>query len=94
MMSQFAQEIVEQNKQMMSQFAREIVEQNKQTWWKEGRQEGLREGAMETLLRQMHRRFGPVPDWVHARLARANLEILKAWTEKILEAGSIDDLFQ
>ncbi|MBF0418615.1 MAG: Rpn family recombination-promoting nuclease/putative transposase [Magnetococcales bacterium] len=35
--------------EMMSQFAREIVEQNKQIWWKEGCQEGRQEGRQEGI---------------------------------------------
>ncbi len=58
-----------------------------------GRQEGLRDGEMRTLLRLLQRRFGPAPDWVQARLAEANRETLEAWTDKILDARSLNDLF-
>ncbi|MEO5341173.1 MAG: DUF4351 domain-containing protein [Magnetococcus sp. MYC-9] len=60
----------------------------------EGRQEGLCDGEVRTLLRQMHRRFGPVPDWAQARIANASVDLLDAWADKILDANTLESVFQ
>ncbi|MBF0176925.1 MAG: PD-(D/E)XK nuclease family transposase [Magnetococcales bacterium] len=59
----------------------------------EGRQEGLRDGETRSLLRLVERRFQSVPEWVHSKLANADLEAIRRWMENILEAKSIDDVF-
>ncbi len=64
--------------------------QKQQEWHKEG----FREGEIRTLLRQLSRRFGLIPEWVPAKLAKADVETLEMWTENILDAKSIDDVFQ
>ncbi|MEO5371841.1 MAG: Rpn family recombination-promoting nuclease/putative transposase [Magnetococcus sp. DMHC-1] len=61
---------------------------------KNGEKNGILKGEMRTLLLQIQRRFGPVPEWVHARLASANLETLDMWTENILDAISLEDVFR
>ncbi|MBF0137803.1 MAG: DUF4351 domain-containing protein [Magnetococcus sp. DMHC-1] len=49
---------------------------------------------MRTLLLLIQRRFGPVPEWVHARLTSATLETLDMWTENFLDATALEDVFQ
>ncbi|MBF0163322.1 MAG: DUF4351 domain-containing protein [Magnetococcales bacterium] len=44
------------------------------------------------LLRQMKRRFGPVPDWARAKIEQADQERLELLSERILDAGSIEEL--
>ena len=68
---------------------------------RKGRQAGLQErrmeGRMEALrgiiTRQLTRRFGALPDWVTARLNKASAEHLEAWTDEMLVAESLDELF-
>ncbi|MBF0611944.1 MAG: Rpn family recombination-promoting nuclease/putative transposase [Magnetococcales bacterium] len=60
----------------------------------EGKLEGLREGEARTLLRLIERKFGPAPDWAKVKLASADLEALEHWTEKILDAASLESVFQ
>ncbi|MBF0159185.1 MAG: Rpn family recombination-promoting nuclease/putative transposase [Magnetococcales bacterium] len=82
---------------MTSQFVQDIVAQNKPEWVQFGRQEGIKEGIKEgqsaILLRQMQRRFGAVPDWIHDRVLRATTDQLEQWSELILDAQSPRDLF-
>jgi hypothetical protein len=39
------------------------------------------------------RRFGTLPDAVRARLASATVEQLESWALKILDAKSLDEVF-
>ncbi len=53
----------------------------------------LREGRVEMLLRQMRRKFGELPDEVVARVRGAKIDQLDDWAERLLDAGSRDELF-
>ncbi|MBF0626035.1 MAG: hypothetical protein HQL82_14660 [Magnetococcales bacterium] len=59
-----------------------------------GEQKGLRDGEARTLLHLIERRFGPAPDWARANLATADLDTLDLWTTRILDAKSLEDIFQ
>lgn len=64
---------------------------------REGRQEGMREGRKEgeaTLLtRQLQKRFGELPDSIHARLRGAQSDELEQWGERLLDVSTLDELF-
>jgi hypothetical protein len=38
-------------------------------------------------------RFGELPDWVHARLERADDNALDGWIEAVLSADSMESVF-
>jgi hypothetical protein len=57
------------------------------------RNEGRAEGKAATLLRQITRRFGAPAAGVVARLHAATGDDLDRWTDRILDATSLDDLF-
>jgi predicted transposase YdaD len=59
----------------------------------EGRTEGRTEGAATLLVRQLTRRFGPIPDTVRERIGTATLEQLAAWSDRVLDAPNLDDVF-
>ncbi|MBF0153418.1 MAG: Rpn family recombination-promoting nuclease/putative transposase [Magnetococcales bacterium] len=59
-----------------------------------GELKGLQRGKVDTLLLLIERRFGPAPGWVHARLADADLETLDMWMANILDAESVEAVFQ
>jgi hypothetical protein len=59
----------------------------------EGRQEGRREGAAELLGRQLNRRFGALSPAVQNRLARASEEQLAQWSEAVLDARTLKQVF-
>ena len=67
-------------------------------WKNEGLAEGLMrgraEGKAETLLRQLERRFGAVPEDARTRVLAAQVEDLDAWLDAILSASSLDDVFR
>jgi hypothetical protein len=73
---------------------REALQEGRLEGRLEGRQEGRQEGESSILRRQLDRRFGPLPDWVDARLATANTAQLEAWALRILEADSLEAVFE
>ena len=56
----------------------------------EGRQEGRAEGEATLLLRQLTRRFGPLPESVR----EADADTLLAWGERLLDARTVEDLWE
>lgn len=68
----------------------------------EGRQEGRQEGRTEArheervgfVLRLMERRFGNVPDDVKDRVAAADLDTLDLWTDRAIDAESMEAVFK
>jgi predicted transposase YdaD len=58
-----------------------------------GLTEGRAEGRRSTLAKQMQLRFGPLTPATEARLQAADEATLDRWTERILTAASLDELF-
>jgi hypothetical protein len=63
----------------------------------EGREEGLEQGRLEgearVLLRQLQRKFGPLPPEIEARVRSAEDECLLEWSECVLTAERLQDIF-
>ena len=57
-----------------------------------GRAEGKVEGKAELLIQILHRRFGPLPENVEARITASAALNLDAWIDTVLEAKSVDDV--
>ena len=57
----------------------------------EGRSQGLSQGLSQALRRILTKRFGPLPPTAEARLQSANAQQLEAWTDRVLDAQSIDE---
>jgi len=60
---------------------------------KEGHKEGLRGGEIVILERLLTRRFGPLPEAIQMRLRSATTEQLEYWADQVLDAASIEDVF-
>lgn len=60
----------------------------------EGRAEGRSKGQADLLLRQMERRFGPLPDAILQRVHTADAGQLEQWALNILDAASLDAVFR
>jgi hypothetical protein len=58
-----------------------------------GRLEGKLEGKLETLTRLLTRRFGPLPEWVTHRLSAGTGEQLDLWSESVLDATTLAEVF-
>ncbi|MBL8725543.1 MAG: DUF4351 domain-containing protein [Planctomycetes bacterium] len=59
----------------------------------EGHVEGRVEGRGATLTRQLRRRFGSLPEPLEARLRTASPQQLELWTDRMLDARSLDEVF-
>lgn len=59
----------------------------------EGHQEGWREGEAEMLLRLWRIRFGNLPTDTAARVHAAAPETLLHWSERVLTAATLDEVF-
>ncbi|NJL28838.1 MAG: hypothetical protein HC897_13575 [Thermoanaerobaculia bacterium] len=78
-------------------------------WFEEGRQEGRQEGRREgwlkglkagllkgkaaTLLRLLEKKFGDVAPAIRARVEAAGEDQLLAWTERVLTAVDLEQVF-
>ena len=59
----------------------------------EGRQGGRPEGELNLLIRQLTRRFGPLDVATQQRLNQASSDELEHWADNILDAGTLDGVF-
>jgi predicted transposase YdaD len=63
----------------------------------EGRQEGIQvgriEGESQLLAKLLSKRFGPLPAWAREKMAHADIEQLEVWGERVLDAGTLADIF-
>lgn len=59
-----------------------------------GLAQGLEKGQLKTLRRQLTRRFGELPPAIHARLDTANTEQLDVWTDRVLDAPTLEAVFE
>ena len=60
----------------------------------EGEAAGIKAGKAETLLRQLTRRFGALPDPVVAHVRAAGCDHLDDWSERFVDAPRLDDVFR
>jgi hypothetical protein len=51
-------------------------------------------GQAELVLKQLSLRFGELPDEARARVATASLEQLATYAERVLSAGSLDEVLR
>jgi hypothetical protein len=67
-------------------------------WAKEYEQKGIEKGITkgEALLlqRQLVRRFGALPNEVVNQIATATTRQLENWGDRVLDAATLDDVFQ
>jgi predicted transposase/invertase (TIGR01784 family) len=59
----------------------------------EGRVEGRTEAAARLLMRALEHRFGPVPEQVCERVARAEFVQLEDWHDRAIDAPSLEAVF-
>ncbi|MDU9049242.1 MAG: DUF4351 domain-containing protein [Candidatus Electrothrix sp. Rat3] len=62
-------------------------------YFDQGRQEGRQEGEVRLLLRLLRKRFGDLPGWAEERLRLASSAMLETWSERILTASTLDEVF-
>ncbi|GAB4528222.1 MAG: hypothetical protein Tsb0020_45450 [Haliangiales bacterium] len=59
----------------------------------QGHEQGYNEGQLDILLRLLTRRFGPLPASVVQRVSNASADELMQWSERVLDAARLDDIF-
>ncbi|NVM79082.1 hypothetical protein FHW83_004919 [Duganella sp. SG902] len=60
----------------------------------EGEELGRKKGAVAILERQLERRFGPLPQAAHKKLAKASMKQIEAWSDALVTAESLEQVFQ
>lgn len=59
-----------------------------------GLEQGRKQGAVALLERQLAQRFGPLPKTVQRKLAKASLAQVEAWSDLLLEASTMKQVFE
>jgi hypothetical protein len=72
---------------------RDAREEGREEGWEKGREEGQTLARIATLTRQLTRRFGPPPAWALTRMQQATGEQIDTWLDRILDAPTIDTVF-
>jgi hypothetical protein len=71
----------------------ESVEKWTEQWEKQGLVKGRVEGEVAVLARLLSKRFGPLDEQTTARLKAATLEQLDTWADRILDAPTLQAVF-
>ncbi len=83
----------EKHMQYITSFERLAREEGVQQGMQQGVQQGVQQGQAKLLIRLLNHRFGPLPDDVHQRLEQATTEEIDVWAGRVLEANSLDQVF-
>jgi predicted transposase/invertase (TIGR01784 family) len=68
------------------------LQQGVQQGLQQGVQQGVQQGGAAMLLRLIERRFGPPSEQVRERVTRADPNTLLQWSDRILDANSLDEV--
>lgn len=69
------------------------IEKGIQQGLHEGIFRGIHEGEAALLLRQIKHRFGHVPEVYLQRIQQADAETLLIWGERVLDASTLEEIF-
>ncbi|MCC5888777.1 MAG: hypothetical protein JJT88_20250 [Gammaproteobacteria bacterium] len=76
-------------------FRQKMEEEGLKKGLEQGREEGAHDGAARMLLRQLGLRFGDEASAsVRSRVEAAELDEIMAWSDRILTAASLEDVFR
>ena len=59
----------------------------------EGMQQGMQKYGVTALLRQMKKKFGEIPKDAEERIEKADSDTLLEWSENVLSANTVDEVF-
>ena len=74
----------------MTRFAERFLEKGRE----EGREQGIGQGEARVMLRQLTLKFGPLPEPVRARIESADADTLLRWSERVLSADHLEEVFR
>ncbi len=74
----------------MTRFAERFMEKGRE----EGVQKGIRQGEAQMLLRQLTLRFGVLPQSALEHVESADADTLLRWSERVLSAATLDEVFR
>lgn len=66
----------------------------KQEGRQEGRQEGLQQALRDTLLRNLHQKFGTIPADVSSAIATAEVATLERWNSRVIPSSDLTSVFE
>ena len=82
----------------MTGFAQRYRDEGMQQGIQQGMQQGIQEGRVEgerrVLERLLQRRFGTLSAEETERLTDASMEDLETWAENVLDAQTLDEVFE
>ena len=70
------------------------IEQGIEQGIEKGIEKGRAEGEAKILQKLLKLRFGPLSATLEARISQASTEEIECWTDRILEAASLEDVFR
>jgi hypothetical protein len=79
--------------ELMSTFAERFRAEGWSQGMQVGMEKGMQRGEVAILVRLLERKFGPVSEPLRRRLETADEETLLLWSDRILTATSLDDIF-
>jgi predicted transposase YdaD len=71
----------------------EAREEGREEGREDGREDGRKEGEALLFQRLLGKRFGPLPSAVVERIASASPAQIEAWSERVFDAASLDEVF-
>ena len=81
----------------MATLAQEWIAEGKaqgiQQGMQQGMQQGIQQGEISILLRLMRTKFGALSNEIETRINQANSEQLLSWSDNVLSAQTIDEIF-
>jgi len=80
--------------QGMQQGMRQGMQQGIQQGMLRGVAQGMTQGEQTLLLRQLHRRFGELPEATRQRLEQASTDELETWADRVLDAKTLAEVFR
>ncbi len=91
-----ARPAIENLTEVKNMLAERVKEWNRESLEKgiqKGIQNGMRKGAVQLLLRQLENKFGDIPNKFLQQLHHADEEQILRWSESILTAQTLGDIF-
>ena len=70
------------------------LEEKFEQWAEDYKRQGRLEGMTLVVQRHLTRRFGPLPTEVIARISAATVEDIENWSDRLLDAKSLAEVFR